>query len=103
MIKHILLGATLIFSSSVAHADNLHSYCKGVSEVAELTQMYNQKQLSMSNLYKAGKGFPKEMQKLFHYMIQEAYEQPRYSSEKYQQKTIREYGNRWYKACIENS
>lgn len=106
MIKNILLGVCLTTClttlASTALATTPHEHCKSIEEVAKLTQMYNQKQLSMSTLYEEGQQLPSGMQKLYYMIVEEAYQQPRYSSYEYQQKAIREYGNRWYKACMQN-
>lgn len=102
MIKNILLGVCLTTAASTALAITPHEHCKSIEEVAKLTQMYNQKQLSMSTLYEEGQQLPSGMQKLYYMIVEEAYQQPRYSSGEYQQKVIREYGNRWYQSCMQN-
>ncbi len=92
---------TLLFTLGLLFAGD-YKYCKEMAGLAKSTMQLRQQGVPMVKLYELNEkledGPFKEMMDL---MVNQAYAEPRYSSDKYQQRAVTEFENEWFRACME--
>lgn len=89
--------ALLMTLAPTAYAEDSKTMCKQVSAVAEQIMKARQNGVDMSKLFELT-----EDNEAAQGMIILAYEQPQYSSDKYQQREVQKFKNGFYLACVKN-
>jgi len=93
-MKKIAIVLTLLISSSV-HAGN-YDFCLRLEAIAKQTMMTRQAGVSASVVYGAAKG-----DNLIMSIVKEAYKNPAYDTEKYQQQAVNEFKDEVFILCME--
>lgn len=90
--------ALLALISTIALADESvvqDDYCSQLHEAATLTMQYRQEGIAMIKLYQATE------HEMIRAIIKDAYKQPRYTLEEYQQNAVIDFANDIYLQCVE--
>jgi len=90
-MKHLIFAAALLLTP-LAHADQSH--CERVGILATSIMEARQSGAPMSELMKIADG-----NKLLQLMVVQAYEEPRFSSDRYQQNATNDFRAEWELAC----
>ena len=96
--KITVIAAMFIFSMQVNAEKSTHEICSDASEGAEKIMKLRQQGYSMRKLMEEfqDNDFGKAI-------VQDAYDQPRYNTDEYQQKIIKKFSNEIYSLCIKKS
>lgn len=92
--------AIVLMSCKPAHASDFNKFCIGQSELAEKVMSGRQNGVPMHKMLGTLDNITDENFKgIMEYMIELAYDVPRYSTEQYKNHAKVEFGNKFYKLC----
>lgn len=91
----ILLGL-----ATPAWAEDWHSICGKISQVAEVVMKNRQNGISMQKMIEASKTNSGALDTLAEEIVIKAYSQPKYSTDKMQQNSINEFRDESYLSCV---
>ncbi len=95
----ILLSIFVVGSVTAKVASDV---CKETYDIAEKVMIYRQAGVPIPVQMKFAdelKGLDSETKQTVRDMVQEAYEEPKYSTQDYQDKSVKEFSNSWYLKC----
>ena len=92
-IKNILLVLVLALTASNAYSSEWKEKCKSISELAEMIMQSRQDGESMAKMIDSTGDGPNNL-------IIAAYDKPRYSTKKHQQRTIEDFRDSVYLECV---
>ena len=72
--------------------------CQQIGELAESIMKARQSGVAMREQYELVDGFA-----LGEFLIQRAYEEPRFSTDRHQQRVTRDFGDTWFLACVQHT
>ncbi len=95
MKLNMMIAALLVSGGAYAEDVSVHETCSGASELAEQIARVRYADIPMRDTMANVSGdFPKAL-------VQDAYALPDYSSDKYQERAIVDFGNQVYSMCYE--
>lgn len=101
-MKKAVLIIALAFSGAAVGAEqqgeNQNDFCGNIYGIAKCTMELRQLGESMPNQMKDAKG-----SKVLEAMVIEAYESPRFSTEKNQKREVDEFADKWYLTCVKET
>lgn len=96
MKKLIAMTAAIVISSAVIEAHAVEpANCEEISGLSKSVMHARQDGIGMVKVMEVAEGFP-----LMEEMVIAAYDQPAYSTPEIQRRTIRDFADEWYLACI---
>lgn len=101
MRKNLFL-ILIIFVAGNVTAKVASDVCKETYDIAEKVMIYRQAGVPMPIQMKFAdelKGLNSETKQTVRDIVQEAYEEPKYSTQDYQDKSVKEFSNSWYLKC----
>lgn len=101
MRKNLFL-ILIIFVAGNVTAKVASDVCKETYDIAEKVMIYRQAGVPMPIQMKFVdelKGLNSETKQTVRDIVQEAYEEPKYSTQDYQDKSVKEFSNSWYLKC----
>jgi len=104
-VTSIVLSAALALGASNVQAGmgGSHKDCKALQETAETIMEARQEGHRMSALMEWAQHNDATVEAYQEALVKDAYNVPNYSSDRYQRKAIRDFGNEVYKVCIEDA
>ena len=97
-MKTFIFLVALAVSIPVSAADNI---CGSLESYARTVMEKRQQNVSVKDMMEAvSEGDNKELKDVLITVIKMAYEEPAYSGEEYQQKTVNEFANKVYLMCM---
>ena len=93
-MKPLLLAALL---TTTATADNL---CTKIGELAKTVQGNRQAGVPAAKMIEIAENYG-EQAKILELIVIDAYKSPRFDTDRYQQKEITEFHNKWLLGCLE--
>lgn len=94
-MKQMLMGLVLVqFMVSVHAQEAWQSKCKSVESLSKVIMENRQNGVPMSKQMGIA-----EDSKMIQKIVIEAYDTPKYSTKKHQNRTINEFSNKWYSGC----
>lgn len=103
MRKNLFL-ILIIFVAGNVTAKVASDVCKETYDIAEKVMIYRQAGVPMPMQMKFAdelKGLNPETKQTVRDIVQEAYEEPKYSTQAYQDKSVKEFSNSWYLKCYQ--
>jgi hypothetical protein len=95
----VALGAGLCVAQRASAAEDWTERCKSISSLAATIMKGRQAGVSMSSMMDVT--VDADIKNLTTSMVMDAYEKPRYSTEKVQQETISDFRDDWYLKCAQ--
>ncbi len=102
-MKKLLIASIIAIASINANASNNKlNNCKGVSKLATSIMTLRQSGVPVVDALGIVKNDGSKMDELVEKIVLMAYEQRAYSTKKYQDREIKEFGNQWFVGCMKN-
>lgn len=98
-MKKLILTLAIALMSTTSFAGDLEK-CENVSELARKIMEARQLNMPMSKLLRVFKNEDGSINQGIKFMIIDAYDTPRFSTEEYRRGVIRDFSNEWFKGCI---
>ena len=97
----VLFIVTSVYAGDTDSTDNWRSMCEMVSKLSRVTMTKRQGRVSMQKMMDVTQlDLSEKMTNLWETMVIEAYEEPVYSSKKYQKRAIEDFTNIWHLDCV---
>lgn len=94
LLLTLLLTTTSVTATELTKDEGI-KFCEDVSEMSGLVMVMRQEDVTITEALVITKGAFKEL-------IMDAYDTPKYSTDKFKKLSINEFRNKWHLACLKN-